>query len=94
MLPLGSPRCRCCTCGLYFAAPSTFDRHRAGRISVDRHCLTEAELREAGFMLMPSGHWGRPRKYPAVAVAADAGADFIVNPSQGSGSVEIAAGAA
>jgi hypothetical protein len=56
-LPLGSDKCRCMACGLYFNSTFAFDGHRIGRIGLDRRCRTGDQLKALGWCLSSTGHW-------------------------------------
>jgi hypothetical protein len=43
-------RWQCPTCGDYFGSVRGFDRHRVGAVGMARHCLTEVELFDAGWL--------------------------------------------
>ena len=58
MLPRGTQRCRCPTCGLYFASGYAFGLHRVGKVGTPgRRCLTVDELTRRGWAQIPTGHW-------------------------------------
>lgn len=52
ILPIGSPRCQCRTCGEFFNSPSVFDEHR-----VRGTCLTVAEMTIRGWLVNAAGLW-------------------------------------
>jgi hypothetical protein len=80
MLPVYSDRCRCPTCGEYFASTAAFDRHRTGDFGSERRCRDEWEMIEAGMTRASAGHWiTRPRLQrprPAEPVPHHAGAEI------------------
>jgi hypothetical protein len=91
MLPLGSAKCRCSTCGLYFNSPHGFDRHRVGKIGApDRRCLTVAELLLAGWSTNTTGHWITSKR-PAASTPCDAGAPTTSTRYAGKGDASAAA---
>src|SRR5262249_53671831 len=57
MLPTYSTRCRCPTCGKYFASTAAFDRHRTGAFNGGRRCRSEAEMLARGMAKAAGGHW-------------------------------------
>src|SRR5215831_2718500 len=62
MIPGYSDRCRCRTCGEYFASTAAFDRHRTGDFRGDRRCRSPEEMIELGMARAATGHWiTRPR---------------------------------
>lgn len=63
-------RCQCSACGEYFTSVRSFDRHRVGRLGVDRRCLTQAEMDAAGSERNARGFRGEPRTRP-VATYSD-----------------------
>lgn len=75
--PLTGNRCQCPTCSNYFGSVRGFDRHRLGAVGAGRRCMTEAEMRAAGwhrsargFLLTPDPRRAGanvlgPRVYPA-----------------------------
>lgn len=54
---LRGDRNQCPTCGEYFNSSAAFDKHRTGRIGVDRRCMTTEEMRERGMVLRDDGFW-------------------------------------
>lgn len=54
-LPVGSARCQCSGCLLYFKSPANFARHRR-----EGRCLTAAELRARGMEPNAAGYWRVP----------------------------------
>lgn len=57
MLPIGSDKCLCTSCGLYFNSTYAFDNHRTGSYGNGRRCRTADELRARGCSLNATGHW-------------------------------------
>lgn len=47
-------------CCRSFASKGGFERHRTGRHGVDRRCLTDAEMFEAGWTQREDGWWVVP----------------------------------
>jgi hypothetical protein len=61
---LTNQRNQCPTCDRYFGRTSGFSKHRVGKFgtgvngsSPERRCMTDGELREAGFKLDDNGFW-------------------------------------
>ena len=80
MLPHGSDKCRCQTCGLYFNSTHAFDRHRTGRIGKeDRRCLSGEELQGLGWSKNATGHWITGRR-PVLHAPCDEGAAICPDP--------------
>jgi hypothetical protein len=70
MLPRQTDRCQCAACGLYFRSSRGFSKHRTGSYGgpgqpASRRCLTPDEMLAAGYVLLPSGHWGTGGGKPA-----------------------------
>ena len=65
-------RCQCPTCGEYFNGVQPFDHHRIGQYSIDRRCLTVAELDARGWVRNAAGFWCeramKPRARPRAPV--------------------------
>lgn len=72
---------RCSACGRTFTRLGSFVAHRAGRYeqrdehgklvsACTRRCLTEPELRRAGFVKAANGVYSRPTEIPAFGVQA------------------------
>lgn len=58
MLTRGTGRCRCPTCGLYFASGYAFGLHRVGKVGTPgRRCRTPEELTARGWSQIATGHW-------------------------------------
>lgn len=56
---------QCRTCGEVFNSTAAFDKHRIGRHGIDRRCMTEAEMREAGMDHNRRGLWVTALREPA-----------------------------
>lgn len=56
MLTVGTRRCQCGACGLFFSSVSSFDKHRTGDQDA-RRCLTLDEMRETGMVVNAAGFW-------------------------------------
>lgn len=56
-LPFGTNKCCCSVCGEYFNSTHAFDKHRVGKPTIDRRCLTVEEMRGLGFSVSATGHW-------------------------------------
>jgi|GEM_PF-1557872 len=56
-LTVSNSRCQCSGCGEFFNSLSPFDKHRIGRHGVDRRCLSEPEMLEAGMDKNTAGYW-------------------------------------
>lgn len=72
---LNGDRCRCAGCGLLFTSGSAFAAHRRGAFAPvnrpdTRRCLTEAELRAAGWLPNARGYWRKPAPASAFARAS------------------------
>jgi hypothetical protein len=52
-------RCKCTACDLNFTSTSAFDKHRVGKLGVDRRCLPVVELRARGWSPNARGFWRR-----------------------------------
>jgi hypothetical protein len=52
MLPVGSNRCQCGGCALYFGSVAAFDKHRH-----DGRCLSVAEMARRGMVVNEGGYW-------------------------------------
>ncbi len=59
-LPVGSPKCLCRSCGLYWTSEAAFAAHRVGEYGINRRCLTQDELRAKGFAPNEGGYWRKP----------------------------------
>lgn len=64
-LPIGSGRCQCGGCDLYFGSVAGFDKHRR-----DGRCLTVEQMLERGMVVNEKGYWLTER-YDPLAHAAD-----------------------
>ena len=58
---LSGQRNQCPSCCELFATNAAFERHRVGRIGVDRRCMTLEELTQAGAYRDAKGFWRLPR---------------------------------
>jgi hypothetical protein len=67
MLPLGTDKCQCTACHLYFNSTYAFDKHRTGHWA-QRACLTVLDMQSRGWTLSPSGHWRTPRRGEGAAL--------------------------
>ncbi|HEX8784191.1 MAG TPA: hypothetical protein VF764_12510 [Steroidobacteraceae bacterium] len=56
MLPRGTDKCMCPTCGLYFNSSYAFGLHRTGPWEA-RTCLTVETMRARGWAQTKTGHW-------------------------------------
>lgn len=54
---LRGDRNQCAGCGEYFNSSHAFEKHRAGAIGVDRHCLTRDEMLAKGMALGADEFW-------------------------------------
>ncbi len=54
---LTGDRNECPSCGLLFNSTHAFDKHRTGRIGVDRRCMTMEEMQAAGMARRADGFW-------------------------------------
>ena len=58
MLPHGSDKCRCSTCGEYFNSTGAFSRHLVGKVGTpERYCLSSDQLTARGWTKNKTGHW-------------------------------------
>ena len=59
MIPIGSSRCMCPACGLFFRSSTGFDKHRIDdpKGKDGRRCLNTTEMLEKGMVQTDSGHW-------------------------------------
>ena len=64
-LPIGSNRCQCGGCALYFGSVAAFDKHRR-----DGRCLTAEQMRDKGMAVNEKGYWVT-EAYDPLAHAAD-----------------------
>jgi len=55
--PLRGDRNQCAGCGAYFNSTRAFDKHRTGRIGIDRRCMTAEQMSTAGMVLRDDGFW-------------------------------------
>lgn len=63
MLPRGTDKCRCPSCGEYFNTTYAFDQHRKGKLGTpERRCLSVLEMSSSRWTQKPSGHWLSPRR--------------------------------
>ena len=65
MLPIGTNRCRCTSCGRYFGGVAGFDAHQTlgddGRpICHDPAGLTNTKGESLGYILSDAGYWTKP----------------------------------
>lgn len=51
-LPIGSNRCQCGACRLYFSSVASFDMHR-----IESRCLTTGEMLAKGMSVNDKGYW-------------------------------------
>jgi hypothetical protein len=56
-LKLRGDRNQCPTCSEYFNSTFAFDKHRTGRIGIDRRCMTPTEMLEHGMSKNEAGFW-------------------------------------
>lgn len=56
-MKLSGDRNQCQGCKGYFNSSFAFDKHRRGEHGIDRHCLTEEEMREKGMDKNAAGFW-------------------------------------
>jgi len=54
---IGSPRCECRDCGLFFTGPTAFDKHQLGQGTAQPYCRTPVEMLEAGMILGDNDVW-------------------------------------
>lgn len=61
LLPRGTDKCKCSTCGFYFGSTYAFDRHRKGGVG-SRTCMAERDLAISGWRQDANGHWRTPAR--------------------------------
>lgn len=67
-LRLGSERCQCEACSMFFSTTRNFDAHRVGPHDHRRRCLTPAELESKGY-IQKDGVWMVNIARPAEVIA-------------------------
>ena len=53
----GSMVNQCPSCGEMFKSVDAFDRHRTGRIGVNRRCMSVVEMQHCGMSMNDAGLW-------------------------------------
>lgn len=56
-MKLGGSRNQCGGCKQYFNSNTAFEKHRIGQHGVDRRCMTEEEMTNAGMSVNSHGFW-------------------------------------
>ncbi len=63
-LKVGNSRCACAECNECFNSLASFDRHRTGKHSEGRRCLTAPEMRADGMSENSAGYWITAERIP------------------------------
>lgn len=54
---LTGDRNQCPTCGELFNSSRAFEKHRTGKISIDRRCMSPTEMQSMGMAKNARGFW-------------------------------------